>query len=1351
MEVCHQKNILCINTREKTYSGTSIFTLENCAQETLSVRSMHLHIVKIEHWEKDAWREVGEGFALPKESSTAKIRVLFTGERHNQSISFYEREEEAAEFVGAPVHGKGETLFPVIADRVQTMEIVYIVPNVQDFSVASSGVLTSTHDGGSTKTFHYVLEDARPNEVVFSGGVYEETHSGKVAVFLPLCLSEKFSPGKKEALEVLRSSVTALHNMLDCKLPFPKLYVVFTMCEVGESIGRNCAVLHISQSIVPEAIDQCFASIQILTRVVARQYFGVHAYAVADADVWMYTGLSEYLSMYLLELFLGANEVKYQTNRSMEYVHRKDVEEAPLSSGARKAHTFGTQFFVKKASAVIRVLESNLTQAFMHKIMKELLETRTASTQEFISIVKGITGKDVRFLFDFYVFRSGIPTIIAQIEQNSRGGGFSITLRQKHHSVHPESNRYVTGNICVRVYETDSVLDHVLFIGSAPITHEILAHQRSSRRKQKGEESSSILWVRVDPGLEWLKVAVVEQTDYMFAEQLASEKDVYGQMEALAGMQKNPSEPICTVLERIMADTQMFYKVSLAAGVLLAKSINEESGYFGFQRVIQFFITNYCIQSTTIVKTNDFSQFRSYFMQKNIAASMSLCQLDSVKTLGDRSVRAKNIVSAFLLNLMRYNDNTGNAYEDSFYLADIITALSVALCSEAYLDIELFVSEIEKLRKKDLLFPSHQNVITCAAIKALGRLAVQGYIEISPESALMYTDPGNFYKVRMAAYENLVLLHSETALGDVLDRAVEECRIVRVHILKTVKRGVRCAILPLHAHMQEHGEKLRRLEELFSGDVEIEACIREIVQLLTEPTEVTGVSAGEEYDLHDLSSEEPEAKTPKLSIKLAKPLIVKIPLHARAKAQGRSRSVHAHSRSVSAEKHSFSADTSSEMHHALREDSGAEEAGEGEEEAETLLAPVIAAVTPEEIESMHQRDEYVRKHFLDRPNKEGLGHLLKGLLGNKVSSHIAQNAKKLFLATGTQVFTFDQIPFDHFPRVEIESLSTRNTEKEDKGGNGEKGEKSESGDKGGNGESESGDKEGLSFHALHFQVLEVFRGFFTTMTYDTSAYSTAKYFQTHFEKEYAAVHKLSNTPFFKVDSETPQGLGRAVLVQAVAEIMQKDEHRIFSVPLDLEGLKPFKYLEIIRRPIDLLTIKTTLEAGGYFMAECVCADILLVFDNCMLYNLKESGIYKEAEHMKKLSLPLLQSTLSLFQETVTLSDALSAIARSLLCPEYQLFHDRVDGALYPQYYHVVQEPMCLSQIADRCTDRYYKNISHFESDVHKIHNSSLLYNGALSDITKLSKKLEKEAQQKLRVFFPWHRSAFTKRQQKSSK
>jgi hypothetical protein len=70
----------------------------------------------------------------------------------------------------------------------------------------------------------------------------------------------------------------------------------------------------------------------------------------------------------------------------------------------------------------------------------------------------------------------------------------------------------------------------------------------------------------------------------------------------------------------------------------------------------------------------------------------------------------------------------------------------------------------------------------------------------------------------------------------------------------------------------------------------------------------------------------------------------------------------------------------------------------------------------------------------------------------------------------------------------------------------------------------------------------------------------------------------------------------------IKEIWKIREAWIFFEPVDSIKLNIPDYHNIIKRPMDLGTIKNNLNAGNFENPEEFVRDLMLIFDNCILYN-----------------------------------------------------------------------------------------------------------------------------------------------------
>ncbi len=87
----------------------------------------------------------------------------------------------------------------------------------------------------------------------------------------------------------------------------------------------------------------------------------------------------------------------------------------------------------------------------------------------------------------------------------------------------------------------------------------------------------------------------------------------------------------------------------------------------------------------------------------------------------------------------------------------------------------------------------------------------------------------------------------------------------------------------------------------------------------------------------------------------------------------------------------------------------------------------------------------------------------------------------------------------------------------------------------------------------------------------------------------------------------------------INEILKHKYSNYFAEPVDVSGLGLFDYNDIIKKPMDLSTIRKNLESKTYSKPEEALDDIQLIWDNCKIYNREDSFIYDAAEKIEKLA------------------------------------------------------------------------------------------------------------------------------------
>lgn len=90
----------------------------------------------------------------------------------------------------------------------------------------------------------------------------------------------------------------------------------------------------------------------------------------------------------------------------------------------------------------------------------------------------------------------------------------------------------------------------------------------------------------------------------------------------------------------------------------------------------------------------------------------------------------------------------------------------------------------------------------------------------------------------------------------------------------------------------------------------------------------------------------------------------------------------------------------------------------------------------------------------------------------------------------------------------------------------------------------------------------------------------------------------------------PEELREALLPTLEKLVAQEPESVPFRMPVDPTTLGIPDYFDIVRKPMDLSTIRKKLDSGQYSDPWEYVDDVWLMFDNAWLYNRKTSRVYR---------------------------------------------------------------------------------------------------------------------------------------------
>jgi len=87
--------------------------------------------------------------------------------------------------------------------------------------------------------------------------------------------------------------------------------------------------------------------------------------------------------------------------------------------------------------------------------------------------------------------------------------------------------------------------------------------------------------------------------------------------------------------------------------------------------------------------------------------------------------------------------------------------------------------------------------------------------------------------------------------------------------------------------------------------------------------------------------------------------------------------------------------------------------------------------------------------------------------------------------------------------------------------------------------------------------------------------------------------------------------------KALQSIIQRPDAEPFRVPVEWKALGLFDYPQVVKRPMDLGTVKKKITDRKYKSLQEACDDIRLVWTNCMTYNADGSDFFKLAKSLSK--------------------------------------------------------------------------------------------------------------------------------------
>ncbi|XP_012946001.1 LOW QUALITY PROTEIN: transcription initiation factor TFIID subunit 1 [Aplysia californica] len=201
------------------------------------------------------------------------------------------------------------------------------------------------------------------------------------------------------------------------------------------------------------------------------------------------------------------------------------------------------------------------------------------------------------------------------------------------------------------------------------------------------------------------------------------------------------------------------------------------------------------------------------------------------------------------------------------------------------------------------------------------------------------------------------------------------------------------------------------------------------------------------------------------------------------------------------------------------------------------------------------------------------------------------------------------------------------------------------------------------------------------------------------------------------------------------ELRALPDIQLFLFPVNPKDVPD--YYKIIKRPMDMQTMRESLRQKKYRSREDFLTDLHQIVENSKLYNGPQHLLSKNAQGMldlcfkrfaeKEQKLMRLEKAINPLlddNDQVALSYIFEKIAQNMKALENSWpFHAPVSKKTVKDYYSVIKKPMDLSTLLKNVQSHKYQTRDQFVEDGELLYTNSLQYNGADSPLTNTARRL----------------------------
>lgn len=582
-----------VDPRSKVLRGTITHRVRVIApgQRWMKLDQVGLKIEEVQVKGRKARFEV-EGHELRIELAADPGQVPPPGESFEFSVRYVARDPKRGLYFTGPdkeypekpcqVWSQGQDednryWFPTFdyPNQKATSEVIATVPN--GFTAVSNGALLSRRDVAQGTRFHYRL--GTPHVTYLIALTVAEFVEWSDAGPRGLPVQYFVPPGREADGRRAFGNTPRMIEAYEARIGVPYAYEKYSQVAVQDFIfggmENTSATTQTDLTLHDERAHLDFSSDPLVSHELAHQWFGDLLTCRDWSHGWLNEGFATFMERVWIENNRGPDggwdEAKYYQYQDLKEYLEEDRSRyrRPIvcNTYIEPIDLFDAHLY-QKGGLVLNLIRHVLGEDLFWKSVQQYVTRHRGQNVETLDLIRAIedtTGRNLRRLFDEWVFSAGHPDFELSYSWHEDRRLVELVVEQKQTNGQPELTQ---GGVTTRLFHLPVTIE-LTFEGGATSSHRVEIGELRDRIFL--EARTKPLMIRFDPGNFIPKTLKFPRSKEMLIYQLQHDTDVMGRIEAIQELRKLASEPDAVEALAKAAREDGFWGVQAEAAPALAE------------------------------------------------------------------------------------------------------------------------------------------------------------------------------------------------------------------------------------------------------------------------------------------------------------------------------------------------------------------------------------------------------------------------------------------------------------------------------------------------------------------------------------------------------------------------------------------------------------------------------------------------------------------------------------------------------------------------------------------------------------------------------------------------------------